>query len=90
LTLTQAGSVTAVFGLQTIRVKVTVAGRGAVRCTPVCSRLFPAGDPLTLRAAPAKGWRFAGWGGGVCKGTRPICRPTTESAVAVRATFRRK
>jgi hypothetical protein len=90
LTLTQAGSVTAVFGLQTIRVKVTVAGRGAVRCTPVCSRLFPAGDPLTLRAAPEKGWRFAGWSGGVCKGTRPICRPTTESAVAVRATFRRK
>jgi hypothetical protein len=81
--------VTAVFGPQTIPVKVTTKGRGTVRCTPVCAKAFPAGDPLTLRAVPAKGWAFAAWSGG-CKGKRLVCRPATGSAVTVRATFRRK
>jgi hypothetical protein len=89
VTLTQAQSVTAVFGPQTIPVKVTTKGRGTVRCTPVCAKAFPAGDPLTLRAVPAKGWAFAAWSGG-CKGKRLVCRPATGSAVTVRATFRRK
>jgi hypothetical protein len=89
VTLAEAQSVTAVFGPERIPVKVTLAGRGAVRCTPVCSRSFPAGDPITLRAVPAKGWKFAGWSGG-CKGTRLVCRPATGTAVTVRATFRRK
>jgi hypothetical protein len=90
VTLTQAQSVTAIFGPSTIPVKVTTKGRGSVRCTPVCSKAFPAGDPLTLRAVPAKGWKFAGWTGGGCKGTRAVCRPATGSALAIRATFRRK
>jgi hypothetical protein len=68
---------------------VTTKGRGTVRCTPVCAKAFPAGDPLTLRAVPAKGWAFAAWSGG-CKGKRLVCRPATGSAVTVRATFRRK
>jgi hypothetical protein len=89
VTLAQAQSVTAVFGPQTIPVKVTTTGRGTVRCTPVCSKAFAAGDPLTLHAVPANGWKFASWSGG-CKGTRPVCRPTTGSALTVRATFRRK
>jgi len=89
VTLAQAQSVTAVFGPQTIPVKVTTKGRGTVRCTPVCSKTFAAGDPLTLRAVPAKGWKFTGWSGG-CKGARPVCRPATGSALTVRATFRRK
>jgi hypothetical protein len=89
VTLAQAQSVTAVFGPERIPVKVTLAGRGAVRCTPVCAKSFRAGDPLTLRAVPAKGWKFAGWSGG-CKGARLVCRPVTGTAVTVRATFRRK
>jgi hypothetical protein len=89
VTLSQAQSVTAVFGPDRIPVKVTTNGRGTVRCTPVCSKSFPAGDPLTLRAVPAKGWKFAGWSGG-CKGTRLVCRPATGKALNVRATFRRK
>jgi hypothetical protein len=89
VTLAQAQSVTAVFGPQAIPVKVTTTGRGTVRCTPVCSKTFAAGDPLTLRAVPAIGWKFTGWSGG-CKGTRPVCRPATGSALTVRATFRRK
>jgi hypothetical protein len=89
VTLAQAQSVTAVFGPQTIPVKLTTTGRGTVRCTPVCSKTFAAGDPLTLRAVPATGWKFASWSGG-CKGTHPVCRPATGSALTVRATFRRK
>jgi hypothetical protein len=89
LPLTQAQSVTAVFGPRTIPLKVTTSGHGTVRCSPVCSKAFAAGKQLTLRAVPAKGWMFAGWSGG-CKGTRTVCRPATESALTVRAAFRRK
>lgn len=88
VTLAQAQSVTAVFGPKTIPLKVATAGRGSVRCTPVCAKAFPAGGALTLRAVPAKGWTFTGWSGG-CKGKQPVCRPTTETALTVRATFRR-
>ena len=89
VTLAQAQSVTAVFGPATVPVNVTTAGRGKVTCTPVCSRSFPAGDPVTIRAVPAKGWKFARWSGG-CRGTRPVCRPSTQAAVTVRAVFRRR
>jgi hypothetical protein len=89
-TLTQAQSVTAVFGPLTIPVKVRTQGRGSVRCTPVCSSHFVAGKRLTLVAVPAKGWKFAGWGGVACKGVRPECRPSTDSALNVSATFRRR
>jgi hypothetical protein len=89
VTLSQAQSVTAVFGPLTIPLKVTAVGRGSVKCTPVCAKAFPAGDPLTLRAVPAKGWKFAGWSAG-CKGTQLVCRPATGKALTVRATFRRK
>ena len=89
LTLAQAQSVTAVFGPLRIRLQVTTAGRGAVRCSPACTKSFPAGDPLSLRAVAAKGWKFAGWSGG-CRGSRLVCRPATESALSVRATFRRR
>jgi hypothetical protein len=89
VSLTQAQSATAVFGPATVPVKVTTVGRGSVKCAPVCKKAFPAGDPLTLRAVPAKGWKFAGWSGG-CKGTRLVCRPATGKPLTVRATFRRK
>lgn len=84
-----AQAVTAVFGPATIPVRVATTGRGSVRCTPVCSKAFPAGDPITLRAVAAKGWKFTGWSGG-CKGRKPVCRPKTETALTVRATFRRR
>ena len=87
--LAQAQSVSAVFGPLTIPVKVATTGRGSVHCTPVCSKKFTAGDPLTLRAVPAKGWKFTGWSGG-CKGSHLVCRPTTDAAVSVHATFRRR
>jgi hypothetical protein len=87
--LAQAQSVTAVFGPAKIPLKVTTVGRGTVRCTPVCSKAFPAGRSVVMRAVPAKGWTFVGWSGG-CKGKQLVCRPKTETALTVRATFRRR
>ncbi len=90
LTLSQPQSLTAVFGPLRIQVRLTTKGKGRVACSPACSKSFPAGDPLHLRAVAAKGWRFTGWGGGACKGKRLTCSPTTDFAVSVRATFRRR
>jgi hypothetical protein len=82
-------SAKAVFGPARIPVRVAVTGRGSVKCTPACTKTYAGGNPLTLRAVPAKGWRFARWSGG-CSGTKPMCRPVTDFAVSVRATFRRR
>jgi hypothetical protein len=51
--------------------------------------VFRAGHALTLRAVPAKGWKFVRWSGG-CTGTRPVCSPHTDFALTVRATFRKR
>ncbi len=88
LTLSQATSVSAVFGPMTIPVTVSTSGKGAVACTPKCSKHFSAGDRLMLRAAPAKGWKFVSWGG-VCAGTRLTCSPKTDFALTVRANFKK-
>jgi hypothetical protein len=88
LTLSQAASVSAVFGPLTIPVTVSTSGKGAVACTPKCSKHFSAGDRLTLYAAPAKGWKFVSWGG-VCTGTRLTCSPKTDFALTVRANFKK-
>lgn len=87
--LAQAASVTAVFGPLTIPVRVSTSGKGTVACTPKCTTRFSAGDRLMLRAAPAKGWKFVGWGE-ACKGTRLTCTPKTDFALAVRANFKKK
>jgi hypothetical protein len=89
VTLSAAQSVSAVFGPTRIPVRVATAGRGRVECAPTCSKSFRAGSRLTLRAIPAKGWRFAAWSGG-CKGTRVTCVPPTNFALSIKATFRRR
>jgi hypothetical protein len=89
LTLAGPRTVTAMFGPARIPVGVTTTGGGRVACTPRCSRAFPAGTRLTLRAVAAPGWRFVRWSG-ACNGTGPVCRPATNFAVAARATFRRR
>jgi len=86
LSLTQTESATAVFGPAFVAFHSSVTGRGKVACSPACGRKIPAGDPFTLRAVAAKGWKFARWSGG-CKGTRLTCRPKTTQALSVRATF---
>jgi hypothetical protein len=80
---------TAVFGPLRVPVVVRTAGKGRVACTPGCSKSFPAGSALTLRAVAAPGWRFVSWSG-ACKGTHAVCRPATDFAVAAKATFRRR
>jgi hypothetical protein len=82
-------AVTAVFGPITISVRLSATGRGRIACSPACSRSFAAGDPLRLRAVPAKGWRFVSWSGG-CKGKRLTCAPPTDFALSVKATFRKR
>jgi Subtilase family/Divergent InlB B-repeat domain len=70
--------VTAAFSLRQAALTVRRSGRGSVTSTPggircgrACSALFPL-RPVRLVARPARGWRFAGWGG-ACGGTRPAC-----------------
>src|SRR5204862_1646284 len=43
LTIDAAASVSAAFGPVTVPVRVSIAGKGKVTCTPVCSRVFRAG-----------------------------------------------
>ena len=89
LSLTGAAAVTAHFGPSRVPFHLAIAGRGTVACTPKCRSTAAAGRPLLLRAKPAAGWAFLRWTG-ACKGTSPTCRPSTESAVSVRATFTKK
>jgi hypothetical protein len=89
LKLDQPATATALFGPLRVPLHVASAGRGTVACTPKCTKTFGGGKSLTLRAVAARGWRFARWSGG-CKGTRPTCRPATDFAVSVLATFRRR
>jgi hypothetical protein len=89
LTLSQAASVTAVFGPLRIALRVAATGRGTVKCVPACSKTFAAGRGLRLEAVAAKGWRFARWTGG-CKGLRPACTPATDYALTVTARFKRR
>ena len=89
LAINGARTVTAVFGPTRVSVRVTASGRGRVACSPRCSSSFRAGTSLTLRAVAAPGWRFVRWTG-ACAGTRAVCRPATNFAVAARAVFRRR
>ena len=86
LSLTSSLSATAIFGPAFVAFHASVAGKGTVACSPSCAREIPTGDPITLRAVPAKGWKFARWSGG-CAGLRATCRPKTTAALSVRATF---
>jgi hypothetical protein len=86
LKLAGAATATAIFGPLRIPVRLSVAGKGRVVCTPACGKTAPGGDPLSLRAVPATGWRFSRWAG-ACAGTRPVCRPVTTYSVVARATF---
>jgi hypothetical protein len=89
LDLSNPTAVTAVFGPAAIPVTVSTTGKGRVACTPNCSKKFSAGARLMLRAIPAKGWKFARWGG-ACAGMRPTCTPKTDYAVSARANFKQK
>ena len=61
--------------------KLSVTGKGRIACTPACGKTIRGGEPLTLRAVPAKGFKFLRWSG-ACKGTELTCRPATDFALS--------
>jgi hypothetical protein len=73
VTMDAAKSLTAVFGASSYKLAVRVTGRGKVSgvgtpCSTSCTRDLPSGARSTLRATPARGFRFAGWTGD-CRGS---------------------
>jgi hypothetical protein len=87
-------TVRAVFGPSTFRLALRVSGRGRVAsnvrsaCRSVCRTDVSADQMATLRAIPARGWRFAAWRG--CRPqAKPVCRVKMSRNVAILATFKR-
>jgi hypothetical protein len=89
VTLSGSASATAVFGPLRVPLKRTVTGKGKIACTPVCGATVLGGAALTLRAVPAKGFKFLRWSG-ACKGTRLTCKPATDFALSVHAAFKKR
>jgi hypothetical protein len=90
VTVDAAQSVTAVFGPAAYKLTVAVSGRGKVSgvggaCSAGCTRSLPGGRRSTLRATPAKGYRFAGWGGD-CRGAA-ACKLQGDGPHRVAASF---
>ena len=86
-------TVSAVFAPASFRLRIAVAGRGAVRssragitCRPRCSATFPSFTPVRLTATPAKGWKLRSWSG-ACRGSRKTCTVPMSAAANARATF---
>ena len=82
------------FGPAKAKLSVVVTGPGRVLSTPRglscsgrCSAFFHRGMRVSLRALPAPGARFVGWGG-ACRGTTN-CHVTLDRARSVEARFRR-
>jgi hypothetical protein len=83
-------------GAASYRLAVSMSGAGRVSSTPrgisckrSCSARFGSGSTVTLRAAAAKGWRFAGWGV-PCAGSFGACTIPIQGDRGVRATFARR
>lgn len=92
VTLDAPRSVTALFAPARFGLVVSVAGKGRVTgagaaCASArCVRSAASYTPLRLRAAPATGWRLAGWSG-ACAGRVATCTVPMAKATAVRARF---
>jgi hypothetical protein len=71
----------------TVRGKGRVSG-GGISCPARCKATIAAGAKLTLRATPARGYRFAGWAG-ACSGLR-ACTLHPTAAIKVTAAFRKR
>ena len=96
VSMTQARSVTATFGLVGRALSVTMAGNGVgtvasapagIDCGTDCRQEFDHGTWVVLTASPAAGSTFAGFSGGGCSGDGPTCALTMSEARSVTATF---
>jgi alpha-tubulin suppressor-like RCC1 family protein len=96
VTMSQARSVTATFGLATYPLTVTRAGAGTgtvastvpigiIDCGALCSANVNTGTSVTLAATPTGNSTFAGWSG-ACTGAGS-CTVTMTQARSVTATF---
>lgn len=72
---------------------VAVSGSGTITSSPAgiscgatCSATYASGTSVTLTAAAASGYSFAGWSG-VCTGTSTSCVVSMTAARSVAATF---
>lgn len=79
-------------GPHTLTATVTGSGSGSVSgsgiaCPGTCSMSYPFATAVSLSAAPAKGSKFAGWGG-ACTGAG-ACNVTMNADQSVTATFTR-
>jgi hypothetical protein len=84
--------------VQYFALQVADGGNGTVTSSPVgincsgasgstgCSQSFTSGTVVTLTAAAASGFAFAGWTG-ACSGSATICSVTMSAAASVGATF---
>ena len=90
VTLSGAVSVTATFGPTRVPVALGRVGKGTVTCVPRCGKTLAAGSSVTLRAVPAKGWKFVSWTGDCAKAHVATCRPRTDFHVSARAIFRKR
>jgi|GEM_PF-2195576 len=80
-------------GASAFTLSVSVSGSGSVTSSPAgidcgatCSASFADGTSVTLSAAAASGFTFAGWSGGGCFGTAG-CTVTMNAAASVSASF---
>ncbi len=76
-----------------VTLSLSVSGSGTVTSSPAgidcgstCSASFSSGTQITLTAAPASGYAFAGWGG-ACSGTTSTCTFTLSQTQSVSASF---
>jgi hypothetical protein len=93
LDVSRTTSATAIFAKAPVGLVVSVAGGGKVvsappglSCPRTCTKSFPFGAKVRLRARPQAGWRFVAWSG-ACSGRVP-CFVTLSHAASVRAAFR--
>ena len=92
VTMSQNQNVSATFTQLPVTLTVSVAGSGTVtstdgfiHCPGTCTHTYDPGTPVTLNAAAASGWYFAGWTG-ACTGVG-ACNLTMTDNLAVTGVF---
>ncbi len=92
VTMSQNQNVSATFTQLPVTLTVSVVGSGTVsstdgfiHCPGTCTHTYDPGTPVTLNAAAASGWYFAGWTG-ACTGVG-ACNLTMTDNLAVTGVF---